>query len=51
MNEYNLINSRAIADYCRKIKHKFNTEDLAVLICRSNKTLTLWTLWQYKRLY
>lgn len=35
MNEYNLINSRAIADYCRKIKHKFNTEELAVLIYRS----------------
>lgn len=35
-DDYNLINSRAIADYCRSIKHKFNTEELAVLVYRNN---------------
>lgn len=34
-DDYNLINSRAIADYCRSIKHKFNTEELAVLVYRN----------------
>ena len=34
---YNLINSRAIGDYCRSIKHKFNTEELAVLIYRNKR--------------
>ena len=37
IDDYNLINSRAISDYCRKIGHKFNTEELAVLIHRNNK--------------
>ena len=36
-DDYNLINSRAIADYCRSIKHKFNTEELAVLVYRNNR--------------
>ncbi|MBP3256147.1 MAG: PHP domain-containing protein [Clostridia bacterium] len=36
-DDYNLINSRAIADYCREIKHKFNTEELAVLVYRNNR--------------
>ena len=31
-DDYNLINSRAITDYCRSIKHKFNTEELMVLV-------------------
>ena len=36
-DEYSLINSRAIGDYCRCIHHKFNTEELAVLIFRNNR--------------
>ena len=36
-DDYNLINSRTIADYCRKIKHKFNTEELAVLVYRNKR--------------
>ncbi len=36
-DDYNLINSRAIGDYCREIKHKFNTEELAVLVFRNNR--------------
>ncbi len=36
-DDYNLINSRAIGDYCRQIKHKFNTEELAVLVFRNNR--------------
>ena len=36
-DDYNLINSRAISDYCRSIKHSFNTEELAVLVYRNNK--------------
>ena len=36
-DDYNLINSRAISDYCRSIKHKFNTEELAVLVYRNNR--------------
>lgn len=36
MDTYNLINSKAISNYCRSIKHKFNTEELAVLIYRNN---------------
>lgn len=36
-DEYDLINSKAIGEYCREIKHKFNTEELAVLIYRSKK--------------
>ncbi len=33
-DNYDLINSKAIGDYCRKIKYKFNTEELAVLVFR-----------------
>ena len=36
-DDYNLINSRAIGDYCRKIKYKFNTEELAVLVHRNKR--------------
>ena len=36
-DDYNLVNSRAIADYCRSIKHKFNTEELAVLVYRNKR--------------
>ena len=36
----NLINSKAISEHCRKIKHKFNTEELAVLIYR-NRTMSI----------
>lgn len=39
-DDYNLINSRAIGDYCRSIKHKFNIEELAVLVYR-NKRMTI----------
>ena len=31
-DDYNLINSKAISDYCRSIKYEFNTEELAVLV-------------------
>lgn len=37
MDEYNLINSKAIREHCRKINHKFNTEELAVLIYRNKR--------------
>lgn len=40
MDVYNLINSRAIAEHCRKIQHQFNTEEIAVLIYR-NKTMSI----------
>ena len=36
-DDYYLINSKAIENYCRKIKYKFNIEELAVLIYRNNK--------------
>lgn len=36
-DDYNLINSRAIGDYCRSIQHRFNTEELAVLVFRNCK--------------
>ena len=36
-DDYNLINSRTIGNYCRSIKHKFNTEELAVLVYRNKK--------------
>ena len=39
-DEYDLINSKVISEYCRSIKHKFNTEELAVLVYR-NKTMTI----------
>ena len=34
---YDLINSKAIGDYCREIEYKFNTEELAVLVYRNKK--------------
>ena len=37
LDDYELINSKAIGDYCRKIGHKFNTEELAVLVYRNKK--------------
>lgn len=37
INIYELINSKAISEYCRKIEHKFNTEELAVLIYRNKR--------------
>lgn len=37
LDDYDLINSVAIADHCREIKHKFNTEELAVLVYRNKK--------------
>ena len=37
LDDYDLINSKAIGDYCRNIGHKFNTEELAVLVYRNNK--------------
>ncbi len=40
LDDYNLINSKAIRDYCRKIKYQFNTEELAVLVYR-NKTMNI----------
>ena len=40
MDIYNLINSKAIREYCRKIEHQFNTEELAVLIYR-NKNMSI----------
>lgn len=40
MDIYNLINSKAINEHCRKINHKFNTEELAVLIYR-NKSMSI----------
>ncbi len=36
-DNYDLINSKAISNYCREIKHQFNTEELAVLVYRNNK--------------
>ena len=36
MDIYNLINSKTISDYCRKIKYELNTEEIAVLIFRNN---------------
>ena len=37
VDEYELINSLSIGEYCRKIKHKFNTEELAVLVYRNKR--------------
>lgn len=36
-DNYDLINSTAIGNYCREIGHQFNTEELAVLIYRNKK--------------
>ena len=40
MDIYNLINSKTISKYCRKIKHQFNTLETSILICRC-KTITI----------
>ncbi|MDR0978536.1 MAG: hypothetical protein LBL91_01105 [Lachnospiraceae bacterium] len=40
MDEYSLISSKAIAKHCKEINHKFNTEEVAVLIYR-NKNMTV----------
>ena len=40
MDVYNLINSNAISNHCRKIQHKFNTEEVAILIYR-NKQMSI----------
>ncbi len=40
LDDYDLINSKAIRNYCRKIKYQFNTEELAVLVYR-NKTMNI----------
>lgn len=40
MDIYNLINSKAISNYCREIKHQFNIEEIAVLIYR-NKNMSI----------
>ena len=37
LENYDLINSNAISNYCRKIKYQFNTEELAVLVYRNKK--------------
>ena len=37
MDTYNLINSKAIQEYCRKIKHQFNILELSVLIYRNKR--------------
>lgn len=37
MDVYSLINSKAISEHCRKIKHEFNTEEIAVLIYRNKR--------------
>ncbi len=37
LDDYDLINSKAIGDHCRNIGHKFNTEELAILVYRNNK--------------
>lgn len=49
-DDYNLINSRAIGDYCRKIKHNFNTEELAVLVYRNKKMSINEKINKYKEL-
>jgi len=40
MDVYNLINSKTISKYCRKIKHQFNTLETGVLIHRC-KTISI----------
>ena len=40
MNEYDLINSKAVGEHCRNIEYRFNTEELAVLIYR-NKAMDI----------
>lgn len=49
-DDYNIINSRAISNYCRSIKHKFNTEELAVLVFRNNSMTIEEKIEKYKDL-
>ena len=37
MDTYKLINSKAVQEYCKKIKHQFNILELAVLIYRNKR--------------
>lgn len=50
MDIYNLINSKAIRDYCRKIEHQFNILELAVLIYRNKKMSVEEKISAYKEL-
>lgn len=50
LDEYDLINSVAIADHCREIKHRFNTEELAVLVYRNKKMSINEKIEKYKNL-
>lgn len=36
-DDYDIINSKAISNYCRKIMYQFNIEELAVLVYRNNE--------------
>ena len=49
-DDYNLINSRTIGDYCSKIKYNFNTEELAVLVYRNKKMSIDEKISKYKEL-
>jgi hypothetical protein len=40
MDVYNLINSKTIGNYCREIKHQFNTLEIGILIYRC-KTISI----------
>ena len=48
--DYDLINSKAISNYCRKIMYEFNTEELAVLVYRNNKMDILKKISKYQDL-
>ena len=50
MDIYNLINSKAIQEYCRKIKHQFNILELAVLIYRNKRISIKKKISTYKKL-
>lgn len=50
MDIYGLINSKAIKDHCRKIKHKFNILELTVLIYRNKKMSVEEKICAYKKL-
>ena len=50
MDIYELINSKAIQDHCRKIKHKFNILELTVLIYRNKKMSVEEKICAYKKL-
>ena len=50
MDIYGLINSKAIQDHCRKIKHKFNILELTVLIYRNKKMSVEEKICAYKKL-